>query len=148
MAIGEETFDQIRKSTFRVETHWSGGGGCATAFTVATFMNSKRLVLATAAHVLDCPENETVHWKIQQFDEYGDVARQMSFATDKGLLGGVPYHTGCDPFDPKLLCGICTIRVLRNRAVTSGNIGVREANIASRSAYPCESSRARRAVRE
>jgi hypothetical protein len=94
MPLGEETFDDIRKSTFRVETHWSGGGGSsATAFTVATFRDSKKLVLATAAHVLDCPENDTVHWKIQQFDERGDVARQLQFATDKGMLGGVPYHT-------------------------------------------------------
>lgn len=93
MPLGEETFNQIRNSTFRVETNWSGGRCSATAFTVATFRDSKKLVLATAAHVLNYPENETVHWRIQQFDEYGDVARQMSFATDQGLLGGVPYRT-------------------------------------------------------
>lgn len=96
MAIfrGDTSFDGISPSIFRLETTWDNGKKSAhgTAFVVAMLRDSRRLVLATAKHVLDFPENETVWWKARQFDEHGRVQRQISFGTDHGLLGGVPYR--------------------------------------------------------
>ncbi|MBI3469564.1 MAG: hypothetical protein HY000_41715 [Planctomycetes bacterium] len=90
---GDSSFEQIRSSIFRVEAQWLGGSATATAFVVAMLRESKKLVLATAKHVLDVPEDRDVLWAIQQFDEYGKVARQVSFGTNKARKGDVPYRT-------------------------------------------------------
>jgi hypothetical protein len=60
------------------------------------FRDNRKLVLATAKHVLDFPENETVHWEIQQFSDAGEAVRQLAFSTNKSERGDVPYRTHND----------------------------------------------------
>ena len=90
---GDKSFEEIRPSIFRIETKWSEGVGSATGFVVGKLRDSKKLVIATAKHVLDFPEDETVWWKVQQFDERGTVARQTTFGTNALLKGDLPYRT-------------------------------------------------------
>lgn len=62
---GDASFEHINPSIFRIESIWSTGDASATAFVVAMLANSRKLILATAKHVLDVPEDQDVHWKIQ-----------------------------------------------------------------------------------
>lgn len=90
---GDKSFEQINPSIFRVETRWANKRAVGTGFVLAMFANSKKLVLATAKHVLDFPDDETIAWKVQQFDGNGEVARQVTFGTNAKLKGDVPYRT-------------------------------------------------------
>ncbi len=92
-SLGEKGFDQISLSVFRIETRWSAGFAVGTGFVVGRMRDSQKLVIATAKHVLDFPQNETVWWKVQQFDEHGGVARELTFGTDPQKKGDVPYRT-------------------------------------------------------
>lgn len=90
---GDECLEEVRPSIFRIETKWSKKVSSATGFVVGKLRDSKKLVIATAKHVLDLPKNETVWWKVQQFDEHGAVARQTTFGTNAELKGDLPYRT-------------------------------------------------------
>jgi hypothetical protein len=41
---------------------------------------------------LDVPDDRTVGWRFEQFDETGNVARRIQFRTDRSAKGAVPYH--------------------------------------------------------
>jgi hypothetical protein len=80
-------FDEVAKGIFRVETSYIGEEGevckaSATAFSLAIALQSKRLVLATAAHVVDFPVSTGVEWKIQQFNVAGDLVRERRYHTE------------------------------------------------------------------
>ncbi|OAI49028.1 hypothetical protein AYO44_01095 [Planctomycetaceae bacterium SCGC AG-212-F19] len=110
---GDRSFELFSSSIFRIEARWglgaSPGAGqqppagqvwssVATGFAVAIFADSRRLVLATARHVLDVPDDEMIGWRVQQFDARGEVVRQVTFGTNKKLKSGVPYdfHKNAD----------------------------------------------------
>ena len=90
---GDDSLEEISPSIFRIETEWPDGRATGTGFVIAMFRDSRKLILATAKHVLDFPDDQTVWWKVQQFDEYGQVVRQDSFGTNKAEKGNVPYRT-------------------------------------------------------
>ena len=90
---GDRSFGEISKSIFRVETSWGATTVFGTGFVIAKFNQSQKLVLATAKHVLDFPADETVQWKVQQFDDDGKIAREVSFETNAKQMGNVPYQT-------------------------------------------------------
>lgn len=90
---GDSSFEHIAPSIFRVETKWAGGSATATAFVVAMFRDCKRPILATAKHVLDFPDDQTVVWTFDQFDEHGEIERHVSFSTNKSAKGDIPYRT-------------------------------------------------------
>jgi hypothetical protein len=89
----EKGFDEISSSIFRVETSWSGKMSIGTGFIVGKMRDSQKLIIATAKHVLNFPENETIRWKVQQFNEYSETVRTLSFGTNHRLKGDVPYRT-------------------------------------------------------
>jgi hypothetical protein len=78
---GERSFDAIVPSIFRVEARSSAGVSQGTGFVIGMYKESRKLLLATAKHVLDVPEAETVRWKIERF------------ATNLATKGRVPYST-------------------------------------------------------
>jgi hypothetical protein len=90
---GDTSYEQISQSIFRIESTWATGGASATAFVIGMLANSRKLILATAQHVLDVPDDQDVYWKIQQFNDTSDVVRELSFGTNKSAMGDVPYRT-------------------------------------------------------
>src|SRR4051812_25393675 len=93
---GDKTFERISPSIFRIETAWSTGVASATGFVIAMLGSSRKLILATAKHVLDVPEDQDIHWKVQQYSETGEIVREISFGTNKAKKGDVPYRTNND----------------------------------------------------
>ena len=104
MFPGDTSFEQIVRSIFRVETSWCANKATATGFVVGRMRDSTQLIIAAAGHVLDFPKDETVSWKVQQFDETGKVEREQLFATNQKLKGDVPYRT-----HKKLDVGLCIL---------------------------------------
>lgn len=76
---GYAAFKAICPRVFRIETQWSRNRAVGTSFCIGRLKESNRLVLATAAHMIEFPPNETVQWLVQQFDERGNLERQMRF---------------------------------------------------------------------
>jgi len=93
---GDTSFDHISKSIFRIESTWTSGTASATAFVIAMLANSRKLILATAKHVVEVPEDQDVYWKIQQFNDASEIVREVSFGTIKAAKGDVPYRTNND----------------------------------------------------
>lgn len=77
-----EAFETAARSIFRIEAKWWGDSAGGTAFAVARLQRSKRLVLATARHVIEAASVEPVEWLVQQFDRNGRSSRQVRFKTD------------------------------------------------------------------
>ena len=102
MAPDDGGFEQISKSVFRVQTEWNGKCATGTGFVVGLIKGTRKLILATARHCLEFPSDTTVDWKVEQFDEHGNVARQCTFSTSQQLKGDVPYRTH-NSFDVGLL---------------------------------------------
>lgn len=79
---GYEAFRSVCPRIFRVEAAHGAGRATATAFAFARLLESNRLVLATAGHVLnDVPPDNPVEWRFQQFDEDGGLERQVTVTT-------------------------------------------------------------------
>ena len=104
---GDECFVEIRKSIFRLETNYGGNTSIGTGFVIGKMRDSQSLVIATAKHVLDFPKDETVQWKVQQFNESAEVTRELTFCTSQKLKGNVPYR-----IHDQLDVGLC---ILPNR---------------------------------
>jgi hypothetical protein len=102
MFPAERLFAEIRPSIFRILTIWDKPDGgsedfsIATGFVVAVYRDTRRLVIATAKHVLDVPDDRNVKWRFDQFDETGNLARSVQFATNRSTKGAVPYRTHND----------------------------------------------------
>jgi hypothetical protein len=86
-------FEYIGRSIFRVETTWSGRTATGTGFVVGMIRDSRKIILATARHCLEVPEDEVVSWRVQHFDEFGKVDREVAFGTHKQRAGDTPYRT-------------------------------------------------------
>jgi hypothetical protein len=124
---GDRSFAEISRSIFRVETSWSVGTAHGTGFVIATFRDSKKLVLATAKHVLKVPDDETVQWRVEQYDDGGKIARSVTFWTSAQLKGNVPYRT-----HNKIDVGVCVLPALgddKQPFAREGELPVRTVNI-------------------
>jgi hypothetical protein len=89
---GALALTSVQDSIFRIEARGVKGVRSATCFTVALFRDAKRHVFATAKHVVHgFARDETVQWRIQQFDRLGDVTRSFEFESNESKKGGTPY---------------------------------------------------------
>lgn len=93
MIPGDSTFEELAPSIFRIEAACAGEAFVGTGFTLALFQQSRRLVLSTAKHVVDFPEDKPVDWKVQQFDAQGKVARSICFRSKPRNSGVSPSFT-------------------------------------------------------
>ena len=94
----DDIFDLVRPSIFRIETRWSKDTKTGTAFVVGRLGKENRLVAATAAHLLEFPKDEPIHWNIRQFDRDGKVEREVNATTTGPDNDRVSYrcHNQCD----------------------------------------------------
>jgi len=89
---GDRLFDEISTHIFRVEVEtpdgkrWSG-----TAFTIAKMVTTNKLILATAKHVIDVPDQGVTWWTLTQYDSNAKVTRTVKFGSDKDKFGSRPY---------------------------------------------------------
>lgn len=75
-------FEQASKSIFRIEAKRGSSSGIGTGFAVARLAGSKRLVLATARHIVELWTIDRIEWIVQQFDRNGRPTREVRFSTD------------------------------------------------------------------
>jgi hypothetical protein len=100
---GESAFEALRSQIYRVETASSNGRAVASAFAVARFQRSNRLVIATAGHVLTVPNDEEVEWSVQRLGTDGYPEAEARFTTHGGN-NDCPYR-----YHKKLDVGICVL---------------------------------------
>jgi hypothetical protein len=109
MFPSDRLFDQIKPSILRIDWSWPGGSVSGTAFVVAVLRDSRKLVIATAKHVLAFPSNQTISWKVEEFDQQCNVVRRAKSGPDCELKGAVPFAT-----HKHLDVGIMTLPRLRD----------------------------------
>ncbi len=74
------SLDTLASSIFRIDVTNNGQTFSGSGFTVALFQKTRRLVLATAKHVLARPDDDKADiWKVQQFDRNGAAFREIAF---------------------------------------------------------------------
>lgn len=89
--------ETLRSSIFRLQVSYCLETGedvaaSATGFVLGVCEKSRRLILATAGHVVnDLPKDRDVTWIVVQADERGDERRKWVFRTNAQTLGTVPY---------------------------------------------------------
>jgi hypothetical protein len=93
-----DTNDVIKSlipSIFRIEVEFEGKAWAGTGFTIAKLEKSNRLFLATAKHVIDIPDDASPIVKVQQYDEFGKLSRNLSFQqkSKKDTSGRSAFHT-------------------------------------------------------
>lgn len=122
----EAAFERAGRSIFKVETRWNVGGrpmaASATAFAIARFEKSNRLVVVTARHVLDFPRDCTVNWRVLEVNRNGQPERSVGFQTTEANGEEVPYRR-----HNKLDVGVFVLPEHGNdgeRFARSGEVGV------------------------
>ncbi len=88
----EEALGEIRKRTFRVQAAWLGGARSGTAFMIARLQPSNRIVVATAKHMLEFPDDEQVEWCYQSLSRDGDVLGYCRFQCDEAQPESRPHQ--------------------------------------------------------
>lgn len=87
----EEAFEEVRKRTFRLQTAWAGKTRLGTAFMLFRLYPSNRIVVATAAHVLDFPDDAQVTWSVRSIAEDGTIVGECGFKIDEAKTKSRPY---------------------------------------------------------
>ena len=85
--------NEVRKRVFRVQTSWNGLVRVGTAFMIARLAPSRRIIVATAKHVLDFPADARVDWRFECFAEDGTVIGECRFATDESNEAARPHRS-------------------------------------------------------
>lgn len=93
-----QAFEQIRRSVLAIEVksgteHWSG-----TGFVCGILSPSRRLIVATARHILEVSRDEPTYWIVREFNAFGFVTRECRFRSDPTCDAELPYsvHRECD----------------------------------------------------
>ncbi|MBI2167082.1 MAG: hypothetical protein HYU34_02420 [Candidatus Omnitrophica bacterium] len=80
-SASENAFDYMEQFVFRVEANWDNERVTASGFSVAILEKQRKLVLATAKHVLDIPKDKIISWKVEQYSDDAKMRRKIEFQT-------------------------------------------------------------------
>ena len=86
-------FDATKGSIFRITVTVGSQAWRGTGFAIAQLLNSNRLIVASAKHVIDVPIGEPVSWHVEHYSEIGDLVRESKFSSHGGVLPDVPFRT-------------------------------------------------------
>jgi len=91
----EQCFTEICNSLFRISLSYNSINAWGTGFPIAKYKipGNLSLVLATAKHVVSFSANDTVDWKIEQFDLHGNLKQNISFKSNNSITGNSPIRT-------------------------------------------------------
>lgn len=87
-----ESIEEIRKRTFRIVTTCGDSVRHGTGFMIARLVPSQRIVIATAKHVLEFPEDAHVRWRFERLAEDGQITGECRFTVDEADVATRPHR--------------------------------------------------------